>query len=1138
MKRPLFATLALTLAVGSAHAVDIPNLPLQTGAAYPPANVMFILDDSGSMVFEKMPDDDSSLENEIDDKAYVNNTIYYNPAVAYLPWMTAGGTRMSGGTSWSAAYADLSLASGDTIDLGDDDSCEWVDRNGSNRRVCGGVQTFFVPRAGATDFGSNASFHRYQIRRVSGATRVVRSEWIRPTRNNEGLNNAGCDDDNGNREWRNCTYATPTGRTDAAEMKNFATWFSYHRTRLKVAKAGASEAFGQLGDSIRVGYDSIWNRDSTAWSRNSSVSDSAAPAYPIPVGTLEGKFSGVNRSAWFDQLQRARGYNGTPLHGALQRSGRYFEDPGSNGPWGPGSDPLSCRQSFAILTTDGYWNDGSGYSAVGDADATTGPLHTSEDGRTTRQYLPVSPYKDNFSGSPGSRGNTLADVANYYWKRDLMESLANDVPESTADKAFWQHMVTFGVSIGLRGRMDPKSDLQAITNGSKRWGDPTDREDLDRIDDLWHASVNGHGDFVSATNPAEFVQGLIDALATVAQRLGSASNVTANSTSFQTDTRVYQASYVSGKWIGELAAYEVSSAGVSSKDEDGDGIPDAAWKASEHIPAYGDRKILTSSATGRGKGATFPTAGQESALDASTRAAVNGGPTSGAQNAAYVAGSQALETRQGGTLRDRDTLLGDIANSSPMYVAETKTIFVGANDGMLHAFATSDRRPPSKAVGGQELFAYVPAGIDFAALATLSDPQYSRAHRYFVDGPVVVSTRAQTTGKNYLVGSLGRGGKGLFALDVTDPDRFDAGDVLWDLTGGALGSNMGQVLGEPVIVRLKDGTNAVVTGNGINSAGGKAVLFVIDLATGAVIAELDTGAGGDNGLSAPRAADLDADGFVDVVYAGDLAGHVWKFDLDSATAGDWAVANGGLPLFTATDSAGTPQPITAGLGIAREPLTDRVWVFVGTGSFMASQDMQEPMLSNVQSLYGIIDAGAPVARSELMQRKIVVAGFADDGSIVRGFEAAGPLASGRKGWYLDLLQPPSATARGERVVSNPRIRGTVLLVASLIPPTAGTCDAGGSGFVNALDAFTGASLASPYFDVNGDGKYDDGDKIGSGDDRVGIGSVDLGVGMPTLPTTIEDLLVVGGSSGNLGSVSTNQQGGASRRVSWREILRD
>jgi type IV pilus assembly protein PilY1 len=1147
MKGPLFAAFLLTLAVGSSHAVEIPHMPLQTGAAYPPANVMFILDDSGSMVFEAMPDDDATMDDIVDDKAYVNNTIYYNPAVTYLPWMTAGGTRMTGGTAWSAAYADLSLASGDTIDLGDDDSCERVDRNGSGRWVCGGVQTFFVPKAGATDYDDEASFYRYQIRDVSGdglnTQRVVRSEWVKVTNGNEGVQGAGCGANWwDNRSWRNCTLATPTGRSEAAEMQNFATWFSYYRTRIKAAKAGASEAFGQLGDSIRVGYDSIWNRDSKAASYfTGSVSSTAGPAYPIPVGDNDGLFSGTNRSDWFAQLQGAHGYNGTPLKGALQRSGRYFESTATTGPWGPGSDPLSCRQSFAILTTDGYWNDNSGYVSVGDADATNGDEIVSEDGKSTFQYKPVTPYRDDFErwrGGLYSKGDTLADVANYYWKRDLVDALANDVPTSTADPAFWQHMVTFGVSIGLRGRLDPKTDLQSITNGSKHWGDPTDAEDLDRIDDLWHAAVNGHGNFVTATNPAEFVQGLIDALATVAQRLGSASNVTANSTSFQTDTRVYQASYVSGKWTGELAAYEVSSAGVSSKDEDGDGVPDAAWKASGHIPAFGKRNILTSSATGAAKGAAFPTAAQVAALDVSDRAAVNGGPATGAQNAAYIAGSQALETRQGGNLRDRDTLLGDIANSSPMYVDETEAIFVGANDGMLHAFAAEKRRPPSKVVGGQELFAYVPAGIDLDALATLSDPQYSRSHRYFVDGPVVVSTRAQSGGRIYLVGSLGRGGKGVYALDVTDPDKFDAGDVLWDYTGDALGSNMGQVLGEPVIASLKDGTQVIITGNGINSASGRAVLFVIDLDTGAVLAELDTGAGGDNGLSAPRAADLDADGFVDVVYAGDLAGHVWKFDLDSASSADWAVANGGLPLFTATDPDGTAQPITAGLGIAREPVTGRIWVFIGTGSFMSTQDVQEPMRSNVQSLYGIIDAGAPVSRSALLQRRIVVAGYAPDGSVIRGFEAASDLAAGKQGWYLDLVQPPSATPQGERVVSNPRVRGTVLLVASLIPPTSGTCDAGGSGFVNALDAFTGASLGNPYFDVNGDGEYDADDEIAIGDDSVPVGSVDLGVGMPTLPTTIDDLLVVGGSSGSLGSVSTNPQGGAAKRVSWREILRD
>src|SRR5690606_31550430 len=88
-----------------------------------------------------------------------------------------------------------------------------------------------------------------------------------------------CNSGSGSSDWINCTAATPTGRSVAAELKNFATWFSYHRTRIKVAKAGASEAFGQLGSSIRVGYDSIWNRDSnTSNYYTGNVSNSASPA--------------------------------------------------------------------------------------------------------------------------------------------------------------------------------------------------------------------------------------------------------------------------------------------------------------------------------------------------------------------------------------------------------------------------------------------------------------------------------------------------------------------------------------------------------------------------------------------------------------------------------------------------------------------------------------------------------------------------------------------------------------------------------------------------------------------------------------------------------------------------------------------
>lgn len=1258
---PVAIAFLATLAGAPVQAVTIPNLPLQTGTAYPPANVMFILDDSGSMVFEKMPDDETNnvLTDVVGDKSYVNNTIYYNPATTYLPWMTAAGSRMTGGTSYTSAYADLSLASG-TIDLSSSSSCRYVDRNGSaNRRVCGGTQTFFVPKAGATNYTSNSSFYRYQI--PAGGGDVIRSEYGSVSNSNNvpsgfpktGLgstssgignvfsfslpagatelivtlsggthgtnssnnNNSGdgadlyvrrgsppttsgggydcrsrnngnderCDGgdsdlsdpaagtwyigisresnyagvtmtvsysttnrcntgSSGSSDWINCTSATPTGRTVSEELTNFATWFSYHRSRIKVAKSGASEAFGQLGSSIRVGFDSIWNRDSTSSDYfTSSVSKTASPAYKVPVGSDGGFFRGTNRTNWFAQLQGARGYNGTPLQGALQRTGRYFEDTAADGPWGPGTGDaqLSCRQNFAILTTDGYWNSTEGYTAVGDADATNGAAIVSEDKKTTVQYKPVTPYKDNFKsgGSLVSKPNTLADVANYYWKRDLVTTLANDVPPSTADPAFWQHMVTFGVSIGLRGRLDPKGDLQGITIGSKNWGDPTDAEDLDRIDDLWHAAVNGHGNFVAATDPTVFVQGLIDALATVAQRLGSASNVTANSTSFQTDTRVYQASYVSGKWTGELAAYEVSAAGISSVDADGDGQPDAAWQASEHIPAYGSRKLYTWTGSA---GATFPTAAQSSSMAKTTRPDISGGPTTGAQNAAYVAGSQALEIQNGGKLRDRDSLLGDIANSSPMYVKESDTIYVGANDGMLHAFS---------ALTGVELFAYIPAGLDFAQLGNLSDPQYSPSHQYFVDGPVVVSSTTQTLGINYLVGSLGRGGRGVYGLDVTAPTAFSTTKVLWDKTGSALGGDMGQVLGEPLIATLNslDGsgkkTQAVIVSNGINSPNGHAVLFVLDITDGSVIAQLDTGIGSDNGLSAPRGADVDGDGDVDYVYAGDLKGNLWKFDVHDSNESNWKVAFGGDPFFTATDSDGKAQPITAGLAIARDPSTGKIWVFAGTGSFMTSSDVSN---DDVQSMYGLIDADdsdtssdAIDGRDDLVERAITVAGTVKDQDgndvDVRGFAPASTMPADKAGWYVDLDNPTA----GERIVSNPRVRGAVLLFASMIPPQENTCDAGGTGYVNAIDPFTGTSLGQPYFDSNGDGKVDDQDSITAEDGTVlPVGSIDLGVGMPTLPTLIDKLLVVGGSKGTLGSVTMNPQGGSARRISWREIMRD
>src|SRR5690606_690911 len=349
-------------------------------------------------------------------------------------------------------------------------------------------------------------------------------------------------------------FETPTGRSEAAEMANFATWYSYHRTRMKVAKFAASEAFSQLGDNYRVGYDSIHNR-TRGISSNDSSAPTSGPAYAIPTGVEEGLFKGENRKKWFEFLHAAQGSSGTPLHDALWRAGQYFE---SGAPWksGTSTDDISCRLSFSILTTDGYWNsrsqtdrwgnyDSSKYG--GNADGTKGSTINRPSGGAGGAYAyePKLPYKDD-------RAGTLGDVAMHFWKRDLRTDLDNNVPTSPADEAFWQHMVTFGVAIGLAGELDPEEDLVDLTSGATKWPDPRLSEmsgsasHASRIDDLFHAAVNSRGAFVSASDPEKFVTGLLSALTTISERPGSASNVTANSTSFTSDTRVYQASYTSG----------------------------------------------------------------------------------------------------------------------------------------------------------------------------------------------------------------------------------------------------------------------------------------------------------------------------------------------------------------------------------------------------------------------------------------------------------------------------------------------------------------------------------------------------------------------------------------------------------------
>ena len=1191
----LAAFLATMIALPANAATSFPDYPLQTGTGSIPPNILFILDDSGSMAWDFMPGayagDKSTLDrrtspDRIGAETYVHNALYYDPRNEYEPWLKADGSRYTAGTSLSSVYTHHSRLE-DAQDLS------------------GQVHEFYVPKENVTDLTDSGNFDRYAIANVGGVLRVIKNGGTSSplSVNNIDINNnrsrsytmsvpadtqnlkvwlkdgsgdadlyvsrSGvpvCSSRNNNTNFEECsiespapgsyeveiradkkvkdvdlraeaatgTFATPGDRSEAEEIKNYATWYSYHRTRMKTAKAGASEAFGQLGDNFRVGYDSIWNRNGT-----SGVSGSR-PAYPIPVADNDGLFTGSNKEDWFGYLHRANGNSGTPLHGALARAGQYYEETGAAGPWGPqaGDEQLSCRQNYSILTSDGYWNNNNAYSGssmVGNADGTAGELLKSANGSQEFKYDPAlgtfSKYKDGAS-------NTLADVAMYYWKRDL-RTLPNNVPTSGLNPAFWQHMVTFGISIGLQGTLHPENDPPLIESGDKAWPNPwhtttstTDswgNESNWRIDDLLHASVNGRGSFVAASDPAQFATALKETLAAIQARRASGSNVASNGPSLNSGSHIFQATYVSGEWSGDIEGISIVGGPIS-----GDSSWSMADVANEKGTEFLARPVFT---WGGSAGAAFPTTAQRDALERDVGAAA----VTGENNAEYIKGSRSLEKRNGGDLRDRTSPIGDIVNSSPFYVPQSNSLFIGANDGMLHGV---------NAGTGATMFSYVPAGLSWSDLATLSDPEYE--HRFFVDGGIDVSTTGQGRGKNILAASLGRGGKGIFALDVTatsaTPLAFGASNVLWDRTFNSdaspvADSDMGYLLGAPLVRQGNNDRTLVITSNGIESDGGKAVLFIYVLSDSGAIQQtikLDTGVGGGNGLAEARAADVTNDGKADFIYAGDLKGNVWKFDVTSANPNQWRVAHRSgatpVPMFTARDAANNPQPITAAVALALEPGTNKIFVLFGTGKYVSNGDLNT---QDTQTLYALIDNGAIISsRSELHEREIPYVGKDSKGRDARAWESFSPLPAAARGWFVDLGIPKA----GERVVTAPSVRGRALWFSSIIPQPGSGCESGGTGYLNAVDVFTGTNPqyggdTATFIDVDADGKGNDKLANGPGGEQDGfITSVDVGIGMPGQSTNVGNSVYVCGSDGLCDDEKSPPLGDEAKRLSWRELF--
>jgi|GEM_PF-708733 len=576
-------------------------------------------------------------------------------------------------------------------------------------------------------------------------------------------------------------------------------------------------------------------------------------------------------------------------------------------------------------------------------------------------------------------------------------------------------------------------------------------------------------------NPSLLEKRLNDIVAGAVDQVASGSGVSTNSTKLDTGTRIYQARFYSKGWYGDLRSLSLDSDPTKGYKTE--------WSTLEHLNSVTGRKIFSSSS---GAGIVFDTTNWSTKYTSDQQSAL-GGSTTGPNVINWVRGSDVTSYRsrkvttysvdENGNktiaYNDKNQLMGDIVNSTPIYsgaessgfealdavygsasyadyVSNVKAkrkdvVYVGANDGMLHAI---------DAQTGDELFAYVPTMI-YNKLPTIASPYYgiSTAHTYTVDGPISVGD-AYINGswKTILIGTLGAGAAGVFALDVTNPESFTKDNVLFEINtddSGVYKNDIGNVMGKPIIAPVAGRWKAIF-GNGYNSKGGKGELFVVDIEKpfdSSFSKAIVTSTSG-NGLSAPVAIQNPATGAVNYVYAGDLLGNMWRFDVSSTSTSSWTVSFSGSPLFIAKDASNKAQPIFGAPTLGKNAKLDNAtMVYFGTGKYIEDTDVAATTLQ--QSFYGIADQNTKLTysvRTDVLQQKNMTTDTSvspptrhvdDNGNNV-------PIVDWvhKKGWYLDFPV-------GERIITKPLLLYDRLLFSTVVP-NSDLCSFGGSGWLMEL----------------------------------------------------------------------------------------
>ncbi len=1131
------------------------------------------------------------------------NVVYYNPSTDYTPWQGAcllDGTLCANASFTSARSNPREGSDGysSTRNLNGLSYHVWIDDRGfsSNRPRRGSNSNATSTPNGQVDLWDShidVTFDATEVRVSSitynpNASGLNQTTTLLATLNDPTACYNALGPQNNVRDIANGSLSvTSTGsagcRTIDEAKTNAANWFSYHRRRGLVGKHVIGEILNDYPD-FRYGI-SVLNDDESFFVEMPGANDNIATHNASLLASL------------YDFQWPAAG---TPLRQGLERAGRYYEGTLASHPTTPITD--ACQQNFTVLLTDGLWNGPAPSTVSGDVDG-DGIASTVADVARHYYLRDLSPLDNKVVANPfdpatyqhmvsftvafGVRGS-LVDTDQDGWPNPVLGESSNwgnpfSSNAAKVDDLWHAAFNSKGFYFSAQTPEDIGSQLsEALQNISQRISSS--------------ASVAQNSTTLQATSAVYQARFHSDSwkgelLAYPIDLDGEVSN-----------TPLWNASCLLTGGTCTLPAGTHNAKSPSSRV-----IITRAFDGTQQGVPFD----LPSSYDAFKTGGSLPTRLYDylrsAPFDPNTT-----NPSEISQVAAYgqaltdyLRGVRTQEESQNGVyrFRDRASILGDIVHSDPLYVpaplrfypdslesspysafkaskqSRPPMIYTGANDGMLHGF---------NALTGEELLAYVPGHREiWRKLSDFASTNYT--HQYTVDGSAQENdVFVDGAWRTILAAGLRNGAQGLYALDITDPSSFsqnNADSIYMFEFSDEDDPDVGYIHGQVTIAKVRTGAGgsswALIFGNGYNntqadgfaSTTGRASLFVLFIEQG-----LDGWSAGDyvklevgpsdvanpNGLAAPYAIDTDGDYIVDAVYAGDLNGVMWKFDLSAQDPNSWQ----SYALFEASQNVAGDQPITTSPIVGPHPngLNEGVMVYFGTGKYLESSD-NDPTGATTQTFYGIWDKldGSSVSKSQLLSQSILSEvsvnvdtdgnGSPDttyeyrqvsDNAIQWEAPDSPSDPAQHRGWMMDLIVAGSAENRGERVIFRPLLRNDNIIFNTLLPSQS-ECDFGGDSWVMEVSAENGGQISVTPFDVNQDGQFTRADYIlvpdmdGDGvADSVPAGGQKSTVGITPTPAIFmaadkrKEIKVLSGSTG-LDTIVENPNSGPSGRQNWRQL---